>query len=71
MSDHRPNVTLSLDVFVDGIDLAGVENPTPAQVAAAAWTEIERWLHDGYQPVVEVTMPDESTYVIDLGKEGT
>lgn len=68
MAQHKPSASLALDVFPDGIDLAAVDDPTPAQVARAAWNEIRRWMDDGYEPVVDVTMPDGTIHAVDLEK---
>jgi hypothetical protein len=65
-TEHRPTVTIQLDVFLDEGPLGDIADPTPADVAREAWSSVGDWLSTGYQPVVTVAMPDGSTHDVDL-----
>ena len=64
MSQHRPTVAFECDVFPDETNEFAVR--TPAQVAAAAWSDVKDWVANGYQPVVTVHMEDGTEHIVDL-----
>lgn len=39
---------------------------TPREVAEEFWRKVHHWCTTGYLPTVDVTMPDGTTYTIDL-----
>ena len=64
---HRPYVTISIDVFDD--DLPRPE-ATDAEIAQAAWANVQDWVNTGYLPVVEVVTDDHSVDIdIATGEE--
>lgn len=73
MSEHRPTVTLQIDIFPEDSfllddedsDLPRVEY-TPLEVAAEAWERIGGWAAEGYMPVLTVIMPDGTRVDVDL-----
>lgn len=78
VTDHRPTVTLQIDVFpedtflLDNVDENWEVDPggdiyTPRQVAVEAWNDIIQWVRDDYLPVLTVLMPDGTSHEIDLG----
>jgi desulfoferrodoxin (superoxide reductase-like protein) len=67
MSQHRPYVSIVIDVFED--DLPHPE-ATDAAIAQAAWSNVIDWVNNGYLPVVEVVTDDHSVDIdIATGEE--
>jgi hypothetical protein len=64
MSEHRPTAYLQCDVFTDRF--REDEEVTPQRVAEAAWSDVQDWVHNGYQPVIEVVMEDGTHHTVDL-----
>jgi chloramphenicol 3-O-phosphotransferase len=68
MSQHRPYVTIQVDVFTDRFP-DDVE-VTDATIAQAAWADVQDWVANGYLPVVEVVTEDHSVDIdIATGEE--
>lgn len=70
MAEHRPTVILQIDIFPeDSFLLDGDEERvtyTPEEVAVEAWNNIQAWAEEGYQPVMEVFMPDGTQHLVDI-----
>lgn len=64
MSEHRPTVTIQIDVFPED------EGLEPEQIASLAWSDVQDWVHSGYRPVVTVTMEDGKSLDVDLRNGG-
>lgn len=69
MSQHRPYVSIVIDVHLDQHE--EIESPEDVvAIAKAAWSDIKDWVANGYEPVVEVVTPSLSTDVdLETGEE--
>lgn len=68
---HRPTARVELDIipedsFLLDRDEDEGDDYAPRDVALEAWSVIRRWADEGYLPIIEVTMPDGSTHLVDL-----
>ncbi len=71
MTIHTPTASVQIDIFPEDsflLDDGRADNSTysPVDVAKEAWSVIQRWIEEGYSPVIGVTMPDGSKHVVDL-----
>lgn len=61
---QTPDFTLEGNVFDDDITEGNLENPYV--VAESAWAQVQRWVANGYRPVITVTTEDGVTTKVDL-----
>src|SRR4051812_16283068 len=59
-----PDFVLRGNVFDDDITEGNLNNPYV--VAESAWAQVQRWVANGYRPVITVTTEDGETTDVDL-----